>query len=216
MGRWIVIANGQIEDYPWHKQQIQSEDIVICADGGVRHALHLGIIPLAIIGDMDSADRETVAFFKQKGTKIYKFPPEKDEVDTLLALNFALQHHATEILLFGAIGERMDHNLANCYLLWALSDLKISIKIVNEYQEIFIISPDKPGIVTGPVGTVLTLLPFTAEVKGITISGLQYPVPNGSFRHGDPLGISNVLTAPTAHISVTEGAIIAFRIHKEK
>jgi thiamine pyrophosphokinase len=216
MVKWIIIANGQIEDYSWHKQQIKPEDRVICADGGIRHALQLGVTPLAIIGDMDSADPQTVAYFQQKGSKVYQFPPQKDEPDTMLALKFALKHHATEIILFGAIGERMDHNLACCHLLYEQDSPEINIKIVNEYQEIFMITPDKPGVVTGPVGTTLTLLPFTTEVKGIHTIGLQYPVINGTFSLGNPLGISNFLTAPTAKITVTEGALIAFRIFKEK
>jgi thiamine pyrophosphokinase len=72
--RIIIFANGELPDLVKARALIQPGDTVICADGGTRHALALGTRPDLIIGDLDSAESETVRKFKNAGVEIEIFP----------------------------------------------------------------------------------------------------------------------------------------------
>ena len=58
MQRIIIFANGDLPGPDQISKLLRSDDFVICADGGTRHALALGRTPNLVIGDMDSIQRE--------------------------------------------------------------------------------------------------------------------------------------------------------------
>ncbi len=66
--RALVIANGE----PPKKQLLQSlareANLIICADGGANAALKAGIVPQAIVGDLDSIHAEALVRFRRVPT----------------------------------------------------------------------------------------------------------------------------------------------------
>ena len=54
--RIIIFANGELPDLTKARALLRPGDVIICADGGTRHALSLDVRPDLIIGDLDSAD----------------------------------------------------------------------------------------------------------------------------------------------------------------
>src|SRR5579859_7185788 len=80
---------------------IKTADTIIAADCGARVALSLGIIPKAVIGDFDSLDDTIIMQLKKNGSHFVTLPSVKDEIDTQLAIDYALQHGATKISLIG-------------------------------------------------------------------------------------------------------------------
>ena len=61
---------------------IQSDDLVIAADGGLTHAQQLGIAPQVILGDFDSLG------YVPEDARV--FPVEKDDTDAMLAVRHGL------------------------------------------------------------------------------------------------------------------------------
>jgi len=55
--RIIIFANGELPDPEKARLLLRPDDTIICADGGTRLALGLGVQPNLIIGDMDSAEK---------------------------------------------------------------------------------------------------------------------------------------------------------------
>lgn len=51
--RFVIIANGEMTDYQWHRRLLRDDDFLVCADGGARHALGMGVIPDVVLGDFD-------------------------------------------------------------------------------------------------------------------------------------------------------------------
>ena len=51
--RVLLFANGDIADIDPVRHYARSADLVVCADGGSRHAYALGLRPDVVIGDMD-------------------------------------------------------------------------------------------------------------------------------------------------------------------
>ena len=54
--RAIIFANGLMQGWPEKFDLFPDADVIIAADGGLKHCTDKGIVPLLVIGDMDSAD----------------------------------------------------------------------------------------------------------------------------------------------------------------
>jgi thiamine pyrophosphokinase len=206
----IIIANGQIHDSDFHRSLIAPTDLVICADGGARNALALGLQPQVVIGDLDSLDSDLQAQLEGEGCQVLAHPARKDETDLELALYCAIEHEVDEILILGALGGRIDQTLANVLLL-ALPELRsVKTRIINGKQEVFLIKNE--ALIEGQVGDTLSLLSLTEEVAGIYTEGLEYPLENGTLYLGPARGVSNVLTARQVRVQVGQGLLLAVHI----
>lgn len=215
MGKQIfIISNGIINDSEFIRRRLKEANspIIICADGAARHLRPLNVIPAFIIGDMDSIDNETVRYFDKKGSAILTYPGDKDETDTQLAIEYALKLQPDEIFIFGALGGRIDHTLANISLLIMGVKQGIDIKIIDETCEIFIVN--QQSIVEGEAGKTVSLLPLSSEVAGVTLEGFEYPLSGGVMEIGRPYGISNRLIAEKGIITVKSGYLLVIRNFK--
>lgn len=197
--RAIIICGGRVGSYI--NNYIKDSDYVICADSGFDRASEYGIKPDIIIGDMDSVKSD----YAGENTAIY--PARKDYTDSELALYHALEKGYTEILMFGMVGTRMDHTFANLSLL--LNCREIDAVIIDENNYIYLVS-DKITI-NASVGDTVSILPFLGDLKGVTTSGLEYPLDNSTIKIGTSLGVSNKMTEATCHIEIKEGTALVIR-----
>ena len=207
----FVVAGGQIKDLPFFQSKLSelNPSGIICADSGASHVRAIGVIPQVIIGDMDSLTPEMLDYFRERGSKIIIYPETKDETDTQLALEYAVGMAPDEIYLFGAIGTRIDHTIANVSLLVSGVKKGIHIKLIDEWCEAFIVS--RENVIEGEIGQTVSLLPLSDVVKGITLDGFEFPLKNGVMEMGTPYGISNRLTAARGVISVSAGYLLVIR-----
>ncbi len=201
--RALIIGNGQILDTGIIRQNLNENDIIICCDGGTRYAFEEGVLPHYILGDLDSSSGEIIQFFELKDVIFKKFPEKKDETDMELCIDFAISLGVTEILIFGAIGTRFDHSLANANILMQALNSNIFAKIINENNEITLI--DNEIEIIGEKGDLISLLPLSTNVTGVTTEGLEYPLNDYTMEIGKALGISNVMLYEKAKISIKNG-----------
>jgi thiamine pyrophosphokinase len=115
--RAIIIAGGQAGGNEDWRRWVWEGDWIIGADGGAAQALAWGLVPHLVIGDMDSLPGEARAALEAQGSQFVVHPRAKDETDLELALTYATQQGAREIVVLGALGGRLDHTLANVLLL---------------------------------------------------------------------------------------------------
>ncbi|WP_053956950.1 thiamine diphosphokinase [Inediibacterium massiliense] len=207
--RCVIVTNGEILHYESIKNKMKDYDFLICADGGAKHLLKMDLVPHFIVGDLDSIDEEVKKYFQEKKVIFYKFPKEKDYTDTELAVEYALQKGATEILFLGAIGSRMDHTLANVTLLVDLLKKGIKAKIINEQNEI--IATNKNIEIEGEKGEYLSIIPLCEKVEGITLKGLKYPLFEATISMGSSIGISNEFKEKKARIEIKKGIILIIK-----
>lgn len=89
----------------------------IGVDKGALYLLEQQIIPSIAVGDFDSLTLSQRQSVKNQIANIYQAQPEKDETDTQLALTLAINElKADQIVIYGATGGRLDHFLANLWL----------------------------------------------------------------------------------------------------
>ncbi|MCP3941300.1 MAG: thiamine diphosphokinase [Desulfobacteraceae bacterium] len=202
----IIVASGNLLFSPGIKKLLKEADLIIAADGGAGHLKQMNIHPHAIIGDMDSIHPETRQFFEKNFTPIVTHPSRKNNTDTDLCIDFALKKGATTITLLGVTGQRLDHTLANIFLLRKLAALGIKSRILDANNEIYLITDHLK--LKGEKGELLSVIPISDKVTGLTITGLEFPLENASISMGSSLGISNYFKKDHATISIATGILL--------
>lgn len=195
---------------------VRAADLVIAADGGARRLLDLGIAPHYLVGDLDSLPKEAVARLTSVGCQLQRHPADKDATDTELAIALALDRGATEIDLVGATGgSRLDHSLANVLLLAADWPAGARLRLVEATATARVVRAGQSVDVPGTVGDIVALLPLAGPARGITTRGLQYALAGEDLAFGRARGVSNVLTAPVASISLAVGLLLVIHQHPD-
>lgn len=205
----LVIANGSINDKSFYHTHVLNNhyDLIVCADGGLKNALLLNVTPDIAIGDFDSTDKELLEDVEDKGVKIIKYPVEKDATDTEIVLDYLIKHKYSHVTMMGCLGDRIDHSLANIMLLKKLLIQKIHGQIINEKNEIHLIN-DKIEFYNKK-GSILSLIPFSEEVEGLTTTGLYYSLNNQSMIKASSYGISNIINENFARVEIKNGELLA-------
>jgi thiamine pyrophosphokinase len=183
-------------------------DLVIAADGGARHAAALGRRLDLWVGDGDSISEQELAAIANAGIPIRRSPVDKDESDTELALLAALDGGARRITILGALGgARLDHELANVWLLGHPRLAGCDVRLVDEAVRIRLVGPGRADL-GGRIGDLVSLLPFAGDAAGLATAGLRYPLRDESLRSGPSRGLSNVRVANDASLVVGSGRIL--------
>ncbi|HHU31714.1 MAG: thiamine diphosphokinase [Zhaonellaceae bacterium] len=201
----VIVAGGE-KPQGNSLASLEQADLLICADSGANHVYELGYVPDLIIGDFDSIKPEILQAYCAKGCAIKTYPSEKDYTDTELAIQLALQEGVTQIDLLGAIGNRLDHSLANIFLLVTYQSENCQIRIVGS-DCIAWVTKDK-AVVLGDPGDFVSIISLTRVSQGVGLEGFKYPLCNASIFMGSTLGISNELLSTKGIISVNSGLLL--------
>jgi len=206
--RVFVVANGVMHS-PF---TLEGDDVLIAADGGLRHCLDLGLQPAILIGDLDSIDEGDLAALESSDTQILRYPTQKDFTDLELALQHALKLGAGEIVVVAALGARLDQTIAN--LLLPASFPSIKIRLMDGSQEIHYIRAGEKLEIHGRPGDMVSLIPLAGKECLVTTEHLEYPLREDELTFGSTRGISNVLLEETGTISINGGLLICIVIHQ--
>jgi thiamine pyrophosphokinase len=206
-----IISGGRLGDQSFFQEKITGMEncLIICCDGGVRHVQYSGMKPDVIIGDMDSIDPALLASYSTSGIKIIKHPANKDFTDTELALDYALDLKPEVIFIWGALGGRIDHALANVFLLCRGQEKGIRTCLIDEYGEAFVL--EKETSFTNEIGKTVSLIALSSQVTGINLTGFLYPLQDGTLAMGASRGISNVIADIRAGISIRQGRLLVIK-----
>ncbi len=209
MKRVLIFANGEYSSLDFYHNNIQFDDYIICADGGTNTAWEAGIIPDLVMGDFDSVDKSILKKLENEKTKFIEFSSEKDESDLELAVLKAATLTPSEIIIFGALGKRLDHILGNLILLTIPLEAGIKGYILEEEYEIYLIDNDIE--VERGRNSILSLFPLTPVVQGVETWGLKYPLMKEELYLGRSRGLSNEFAENKARIKIKEGKLLIIK-----
>jgi thiamine pyrophosphokinase len=224
MQRIVIFANGELPDLDKARLLLRADDYIVCADGGMRHALALGLQPNLIIGDMDSAERDQLQKLKDEDVPIELFSHDKNETDLELAINHAIDLKPNQIMIVGALGGRLDQTLGNIALLNdtrhkpALSHVEgsLDMRLDDGVEEIFVCRNQVQ--VHGKSGDLVSLIPWQGPVTDVQTENLKWPLRNETLFPDKTRGISNEMLGDTASVSMGSGSLLVVhrRIYKER
>lgn len=200
--RAVIIGGGSISDYNYIKSKINSDDYIICADGGYNHAVKMGISPNIVLGDFDSI------VDLPKDTEKIRYPVRKDFTDGELAVRYANEYGFNNVLMLGMTGDRADHTITDILLL-------IQCKngcIIDDNNEIYLIRDDIT--IAGRTGDTVSILPVGGNLEGITTENLEYPLNNETLYFGESRGVSNVMCSDMCRVTVKKGIGLIIKVRK--
>ena len=209
----VVVADGDLAprtalDAAWPGWD---EDVaeVIAADGGLVRARAIGLEPDLLVGDLDSLGGEQATEAAQAGLEMRRSSVDKDESDTELALLEAVARGATRITVLGALGgPRLDHALANLWLLGHAALDGIDVAVLDPAARVQVLTGPATRALPGKVGGTVSLLPMGGDAEGITTHGFRYPLRDEPLRTGPARGLSNVRTAHDASVTLRQGRLL--------
>lgn len=179
---------------------VDQKDIVIAADGGLRHVQSLGITPQIVLGDFDSLG------YIPAGSEIY--PVEKDDTDAMLAVKKGLALGCDVFYIYGALdGPRLDHTVANLQLLQYLAQHGATGYLIGRQ---YIVRSLHSEVLQLPVHFegILSVFCMGEDAAGVTILGTKYEIVGEVLSAGFPLGVSNRFVGAPATVTVRDGVLI--------
>lgn len=195
----VKIITGRA-DVPIIREQ---QDYIIAVDSGIGVLRTANVLPNCLVGDLDSASKEDIAWARAHAIEIHTFPTNKDQVDTELALEIAYKLSPQKITIYNDMYGRIDHAIALLYLLLHPLKRNIECSIVSLEHTLYLIN--KSIILKASKGYV-SILPFLANAKA-KATGLKYDLPE-TFDIMRPIGISNEFSEDVSEITVNQGIIL--------
>jgi len=104
----LILLNGEMRDARAVRAAAKGADVLICADGGARHAAALRLIPDFVVGDMDSGGRKIPS-----AGITFVVDPSQDRSDLDKALDLARRLGVKRLVVAGVRGGGLDHELVN-------------------------------------------------------------------------------------------------------
>ncbi len=179
-------------------------DYVIAVDGGFASLEAIGRKPDMALGDFDSLG------YVPKGLRVAQFSSHKDKSDMELALDRARSMHYDEVYVYGGLGRRLDHTLANLQLFALFSEKGLFVTAVDEDTSVvFITGPDTFEMPAIEAGTV-SVFSMNDRAEGVFERGLAYELDDAVLTNRTSLGLSNELIGEAVMIGVEKGTIAIF------
>lgn len=196
----LILLNGELGAASAVRRAAREAKLVICADGGARHAASLKIKPRLIIGDMDSLP----ARLPKWSDTVFLCDFDADSSDFEKALRFAANQGFREALVAAAFGAP-DYALVNFAVAERWSD-KLAVRFLGE-PGARLLGPGTHRLACRR-GRRVTLLAMR-ERSRIATQGLLFPLKNEWLERGSR-GLSNRATSSTVTVNVRQGRVWLF------
>ena len=184
------------------------ENVVIALDGGLIFCVENDIIPNYIIGDFDSLPCEKQSLLENyPNDRVMRLPCEKDDTDMLAAIKFAMKKGISDFVIYGGLGGRLSHTIANIQCLMYLKERGLNGVLVGKNTRAFLLKNETVIFDEGYSGYI-SVFSYSEKAEGVTLKGLKYELEDAELTAKYPLGVSNELIGKEAQVSVREGVLL--------
>ena len=182
--------------------KIPDGSFIICADGGLAHAKARGVTPDLIVGDFDSLGQIP------QGENVRVHPVAKDETDSFLAVRYALERGCSEFLIYGGLGGRFDHTLANVQLLHFLCEKGCRGTLVGADGTHVTAIKDGNLSFDAALSGSIGVFSLTDESRGVTIKNFKFEAENVTLTDRTSFGASNEFCGKAGFVCVEDGVLL--------
>lgn len=193
----------------------QRFDYVVAVDGGYAQVVAAGSQPDVVVGDFDSLG------YVPEAADVRRFPAEKDESDMELACRVAMEAGCDEIVLYGCLGQRLDHTIANLQVMLGCAHAGVRMLAVDDGYAVAILHAvhEKPAelafsaippevLANGPYANYVSVFAWGGAAHGVWERGLRYSLDGVTLTDDRSWGLSNEFCGKPACIRVEEGSLI--------
>lgn len=203
MSRAVILANGVRPEIATIEAAVERAAVFVCADGGANTARAMGLTPDAIVGDLDSVTRETLAHFSD--VPVVR-DTDLERTDTEKAIEYVLSlGPQEEITLLSASAGRLDHLLANISLLRKFS-ARTTLVLLDDHARSWIAARDVE--LDLPLGTTVSFFAVGGPAEGVTTENFRFPLTEVTMALGGRDSLSNVTIGRPARIRIGRGELL--------
>ncbi len=177
----------------------QENDYIIAADAGYSALKQMDIVPDMVVGDMDSLGNIPNL------ENVIRHPVEKDDTDTALALAEGIKRGYRNFIIYGGLGRRLDHSIANIQNCAGCADHGARCWIWGEGNAVCVFGDGAIHFEKEMTGVVSVF--SVGRSYGVTLDGLKYSLTDACLTSFVPLGVSNEFIGVPATISVADGVL---------
>lgn len=176
-------------------------DLLIAADGGYRYLKSMGMEPDVLLGDFDSL--EVVPEHRH----LIRHSPIKDDTDMALAVAYAEAEGYQTFFLYGGLGGRLDHTLANLQLLTQMARKGQEVWLIGQGTILTAITNGRL-LFSEQASGMISVFCQGEQARGVYESGLKYELENAVLTCDRALGVSNEFTGALGSIAVKDGTLL--------
>lgn len=182
---------------------------IFCIDKGIELCKACEVIPSVLIGDFDSANKNSVEWAQNKNITVEKYPVDKDFTDTQLALKRATEIFGEHVaILTGCFGGRFDHLYSTIFTCAAA---KQKIFLADEREIIFYLRGGESATIKffkKPLA--VSLLPMTSTCKSVTTKNLHWELDGATLTQNFPNATSNRADDDKISVSIERGTLAIY------
>ena len=175
-----------------------SDTFIVAADAGYANLKALGLTPNAAVGDFDSLG------YIPDDVSVAVYPSRKDRTDTLLAVDTGLENGCDVFVIYGGIGGRLDHTIANIQTLAYIADHGAAGYMLSNGQVVTVTGGEISF--SEKLNGYISVFAVAGKPR-VSISGLKYTLDDYLMSPLYPIGVSNEFEASDAEISVRGGLV---------
>jgi len=179
-------------------------DFVMAVDGGFAHLQAIDFAPDYVMGDFDSLGYVPV------GANVEVHPAHKDKSDLELALDYVAERAYGRVVIYGALGGRLDHTMAALQMCARFAEAGMEVTLVDSGCAVRILVG--PALFMLPLRESGTVSVFSATDVSTDVSewGMEYPLEHARLTNRTTLGLSNELKGEPAGITLNAGTLYVF------
>jgi thiamine pyrophosphokinase len=208
--RGLIVSGGSVDDELVCREiKNGGYDIVIAVDSGMEVLYRHHLTPDIIVGDFDSVSPEALSFFRKSDSiEFEELNTVKDDTDTEYALRDAITRGVRSVTILGGTGSRIDHELGNILLLGAGLSSGVEVELLDTHNRVRMIDEPIKIRKKEQYGTAVSLIPFSDQVTGVTLTGFKYNLSEYTMKGFNTLGISNEIVDEEATVSLESGYLL--------
>lgn len=181
---------------------ISQADLIVACDKGYGYARDNGIEPGLLVGDFDSYKGRLPDDINR-----LELPVEKDDTDTMAAVRYAIDSGYKKLLLYCALGGRLDHLIGNLQAAAFAASHGASVKIYAGKEIGHVINNGCLRLKKRKQGC-FSLLSLSDACEDVSIIGAKYSLNHAHLTNTFPIGVSNEWADDEAVISVGSGVLL--------
>ena len=206
MKKVCLVGASPFQDDSFLRERKEEGCYLISCDGGYQHFLNQHIEPDLFVGDFDTFDEKKLI----KPKKVIHLSVVKDDTDTLFAVKTCLREGYDTFYLYGCLGGKIDHTIANLQLLSFLRERNARGYLfdLERNQMVLLLQNEKVTFEKNSKG-MLSVFAVDGISHDVTEKNLKFTLSHQDLSSSFPLGISNeFLNGKQGYLSVRNGKLL--------
>jgi thiamine pyrophosphokinase len=200
----LLVADGSLPSGKSLRVLIDASRRTVALDGAADQLDRKGLRPDIILGDLDSISPSTLKSAARRRITILRVA-EQETSDLDKGLRLCQRRAWKRVCIVGFLGPRLDHSLNALGALAKYDNLELTLITSQSIGRV--VHGRATLMCTVQPGLRVSLMPAPVA-RGVTLSGVRWPLRARTLRQGGPVSLSNEAVAPVVTIRQTSGCSI--------